>query len=64
MRKLRSPLKQIADILQTENVALLIEAFEQNLSAIEDEMAALATIKNVIQSFAERLNIKMPNCNY
>lgn len=57
LRKLRLPLKQIAEILQNENVALLIEAFEQNLIEVEDEITALSTIKSVIQSFIEKLNV-------
>ncbi|MDR2942123.1 MAG: hypothetical protein LBV17_05995 [Treponema sp.] len=52
------PLKSIAKILLTKNKALLIEVFQQNLSEIGGEITALTTIKNVIQSFIERLNIK------
>ena len=58
LRKLRIPLKSIAKILLTENTAFAIEIFEQNLSEIGDEITALETIKIVIQSFIERLNIK------
>ena len=58
LRKLRIPLKSIAEILPAENTALLIEVFQQSLSEIGDEITALTTIKNVIQSFIERLNIK------
>jgi DNA-binding transcriptional MerR regulator len=58
LRKLRIPLKYIAEILLTEDTALAIEIFEQNLKEIGDEITALTTIKSVIQSFIERLNIK------
>jgi DNA-binding transcriptional MerR regulator len=58
LRKLRIPLKSIAEILLTENTALLIEVFQQNLSEIGEEITALTTIKNVIQSFIERLDLK------
>jgi DNA-binding transcriptional MerR regulator/DNA gyrase inhibitor GyrI len=58
LRKLRIPLKSIAEILLAENTALLIEVFQQNLSEIGDEITALTTIKNVIRSFIERLDIK------
>ena len=61
LRKLRIPLKQVAEILRSENAALLIEAFEQNLSEIEDEMTALSTIKEIIQTFIEKLNISNSN---
>ena len=58
LRKLRIPLKSIADILLTENTAKAIEVFQQNLIEIRDEITSLTTIKNVIQSFINRLNIK------
>jgi DNA-binding transcriptional MerR regulator len=58
LRKLRIPLKSIAEILLTENTALAIEVFQQNLNEIGDEITALTTIKNVIKSFIERLNIQ------
>jgi DNA-binding transcriptional MerR regulator len=58
LRKLRIPLKSIAKILLTENTALAIEVFQQNLSEIGDEITALETIKSIIQSFIERLKIK------
>jgi len=58
LRKLRIPLKYIAEILLTENTALAIEVFEKNLKEIGDEITALETIKSVIKSFIERLNIQ------
>jgi len=58
LRKLRIPLKSIAEVLLTENTAIAIEVFQQRLSEIGDEITALTTIKSVIQSFIERLNIK------
>ena len=45
LRKLRIPLKYIAEILLTENTALAIEVFEKNLKEIGDEITALETIK-------------------
>jgi DNA-binding transcriptional MerR regulator len=57
LRKLRIPLKQIAEILQTANVRVAIEAFERNLSDIEDEITALSTIRSVVKSFIEHLNL-------
>jgi len=58
LRKLRIPLKQIADILRRGDAALAIAAFEQNLTEIEDEITALSTIKSVIQSLLERLHLQ------
>ncbi len=58
LRKLRIPLKQIAEILRDEDVALAMEVFQQNLYEIDDEIAALSTIKSVIQTIAQRLSGK------
>lgn len=57
LRKLRIPLKQIAEILQSADACVAIEAFECNLAEIEDEITALSTIRSVIKSFIERLNL-------
>jgi len=58
LRKLRIPLKQISDILKGEDTAAAINAFNQNLAEIDDEIAALSTIKDVIQTLLERLRLK------
>jgi DNA-binding transcriptional MerR regulator len=58
LRKLRIPLKSIAEVLLTEDTSVAIEVFQQSLSEIGDEITALETIKSVIQSFIKRLNLK------
>ncbi len=60
LRKLRIPLKEIGKILQSQDAALAIEVFQQNLNEIEDEITALTTIKSVMQSLVERLSIISP----
>lgn len=57
LRKLRIPLKQIATLLTTDNAKTAIEYLEQNLSEIEDEITALSTIRSIIKSFIEKLNL-------
>ncbi|MGL5434031.1 MAG: MerR family transcriptional regulator [Lachnospiraceae bacterium] len=57
LRKLRIPLKQIAEILQRADARIAIEAFERNLANIEDEITALSTIRSVIRTFIEHLNL-------
>ena len=57
LRKLRIPLKQIAGILNSDSTEPAIEALEQNLASIEQEMNALATIRSIIRSFLEKLNL-------
>ena len=56
LRKLRIPLKQIALILQSENATVIIDAFQQNLAEVDDEITALSTIREIISGFIDRLN--------
>ncbi len=56
LRKLRITLKQIGVILQSENTIEIIEAFQQNLNEVDDEITALSTIREIISSFIARLN--------
>jgi len=56
LRKLRIPLKQIGLILQRENIAAIIEAFQENLNEVDDEITALSTIRDIINTFIIRLN--------
>ncbi len=44
LRKLRIPLKQIAEILQNEDSVTAIEVFRKSIAEIDDEMTALSTI--------------------
>lgn len=57
LRKLRIPLKKIAEILQSADAHVAIEAFERNLIEIEDEISALSTIRNIVKTFIEHLNL-------
>ena len=58
LRKLRIPLRQIAEILRSDDTAVAISAFNQNLAEIDDEIAALSTIRSVIQSLLEQLHLQ------
>ncbi|MCL2671938.1 MAG: effector binding domain-containing protein [Clostridiales bacterium] len=58
LRKLRIPLRQIAEILQSEDAAVAIAVFQQSIREMETEIAALSTIKSVIQTLLERLQIQ------
>jgi len=57
LRKLRIPLKQITEIIHSNDVTVAIEAFERNLADIEDEITALSTIRNVVKAFIRQLNL-------
>jgi DNA-binding transcriptional MerR regulator/DNA gyrase inhibitor GyrI len=56
LRKLRIPLKQIAEILVKADTRMAIEAFERSLAEIDDEITALATIRSVTRMFIARLS--------
>lgn len=58
LRKLRIPLKQIAQVLQRADARFAIETFQRNLAEIEDEITALSTIRRLMQSFVEHLNLR------
>lgn len=56
LRKLRIPLKQIAFILESDNVTEIIHSFQQTLANVDDEINALTTIRDIIAGFIERIN--------
>ena len=58
LRKLRIPLKQIEEILISGDASVAIDMLERNLADIEDEITALSTIRSVIKSFLEQLNLR------
>ena len=55
LRKLKIPLKQVGLILQSEDTTAIINAFQQNLAEVDDEITALSTIREIINSFIIRL---------
>ena len=57
LRKLRIPLKQIADILKSDSAKTAIDIFEENLVEIDGEITALSTIRSIIKSFLNKLQI-------
>ncbi|MDD4772703.1 MAG: effector binding domain-containing protein [Eubacteriales bacterium] len=61
LRKLRIPLKQIVLILKSEDIAEIIDTFRQNLAEVDEEMTALSTIREIINSFITRLNENIRN---
>ena len=54
LRKLRIPLKQIGLILESENTAAIIDAFQQNLAEVDDEITALSTIRDIINTLYQK----------
>lgn len=60
LRKLRVPLRQIGQILQNNDVRLALDVFEGNIAAIDGEVEALTTIRDVLATFVVRLNHHLP----
>lgn len=59
LRKLRIPLKQIAVIFKNDEHIRAIEIFQQNISELDDEIATLTTIRQVLKRFVTQLNESM-----
>jgi len=57
LRRLRIPLGQIAQILRSGEAAVAIATFQRNLNEIDDEIAALSTIRSILQAFIRRLDL-------
>ncbi|MDD4690327.1 MAG: effector binding domain-containing protein [Eubacteriales bacterium] len=56
LRKLRIPLKQVKSILQNTKQSRILEIFQENITQLDIEITALATIKTILQSLVARLN--------
>ncbi len=55
LRKLRISLKQIKAILIKPDAVTAIEVFQQNLSELDGEIAALSTIRSILSRFVNEL---------
>ena len=55
LRKLQIPVKQIAIILNRPDATTATEIFNENITALENEIAALETIKSALQLFAAKI---------
>ena len=55
LRKLQIPVKQITLILNNPDATVAIDVFNQNLVALENEIAALSTIKSILVKFINEL---------
>lgn len=55
LRRLRIPVRQIKLILQKPDAVTVIEVFRQNISALDNEITALSTIRSLLGRFREEL---------
>ncbi len=56
LRKLRIPVRQIKIILNNTNALAVIEIFQHNIEELDEEITALATIKDILTHFVEELS--------
>ena len=59
LRKLRLPLKQIIMVIGSDNTVEIIDALQDKLSEVDDEITALSTIRSILDSFIGKLNKNM-----
>ncbi|MCL2741403.1 MAG: effector binding domain-containing protein, partial [Oscillospiraceae bacterium] len=57
LRKLRIPLRRIAEVLDGYDVGVAMAAFMDSLREIGDEIAALTTVRDAIRSLLDRLRL-------
>lgn len=58
LRKLRIPVKQIQRILSSSDAVTAIEVFRRNVGELDEEIAALSTIRSILNGFIEELQAK------
>jgi hypothetical protein len=46
------------NLLKSEDAAAIIDAFQQNLAELDDEITALSTIRDIINTFISRSKAK------
>jgi len=58
LRKLRIPVKQIKDLLSSQESAAAIDIFNQNIAELDGEISALSTIRNILLRFVGALETR------
>jgi DNA-binding transcriptional MerR regulator/DNA gyrase inhibitor GyrI len=58
LRKLRISLKHIGEILSNQDASAAVEIFEQNITALDEEITSLSAVKSILSRFAEELRTK------
>lgn len=56
LRKLRIPIKQIGELLHSDDAVRAIMIFKEHVRGISGEMEALDTLRGILQTLIERLN--------
>ena len=58
LRKLRIPVKQIFDILNSRDAVIAIDVFKHTIGELNDEISALSTIRSILNRLIEELHEK------
>jgi DNA-binding transcriptional MerR regulator len=56
LRKLRIPLKKIASVFNDSEQSKIAEIFQESINELDNEIAALQTIRDILRAFVLRLN--------
>jgi len=56
LRKLRVSVKQISEILNNPNAAVIVDIFQKNIDELDDEITTLATAKSILAQFVDRIS--------
>jgi len=58
LRKLRVPVKQIREIFYNSDATYVVEVFERNISELDEQITALATVKSILGRLVHELHEK------
>ncbi len=58
LRKLRVSVKQIRELFGNSSAMGVIEVFEQNIRELDEQMAALSTVKSILSRLVQELREK------
>lgn len=56
LRKLRVPLRQIGDILQSGDAAKTASVFRENIAALSEQIVSLSVLRDILNVFVDKLN--------
>ena len=56
LRKLRISVKQIIEILNNPNAAVIIDIFKKNIDELDNEITTLATVKLILNQFVDKIS--------
>ena len=62
LRKLRVPVKQIREIFGNSDAVSVMDIFERNISELDEQITALATVRSILSHLVQELHEKANMC--